>query len=109
MIRGPITVTLHSVITTTDDLGDTTTMETSAAYDRVRFAPRSSSERTDPRAPAIITGATLYRRDTFPADSDDTIVIAGQDPMIDGTWQVEGQPGYWGRGAEVAIKRAAAV
>jgi hypothetical protein len=33
-------------------------------------------------------------------------VIVDQHPLIDGTWQVDGDAGYWGRGVEVAIKRA---
>lgn len=104
-MRGPITVTLVSVVTTTDDLGDATETTTSTTYDAVRLAPRTSSERVDSRSPAIVTGATLYRRDAFPVTPDDRIIIADQHPLIDGTWQVEGDPGYWGRGVEVAIKR----
>ena len=47
----------------------------------------------------------LYRRGEFPAASADRIVIAGESDLIDGTWQVEGEAGFWGRGTEVAIKR----
>lgn len=100
-----ISVTVVSVTTTKDPLGNTTTTETSTVYDKCRFAPRSSQERSDSRSPAVITGGTLYRRGELPVDSDDRIVISGQSDLIDGTWQVEGDPGYWGRGTEVAIKR----
>lgn len=104
-MRGPITVTLVSTTQTTDDLGNVTETSTSTTYDKVRFAPRSSSERTDSRSPAVITGATVYRRGEFPAKAADRIVISAQNPLIDGTWQVEGDSGYWGAGVEVAIKR----
>lgn len=100
-----ISVSLVTVTTTDDGLGNTAETTTSVTYDNVRFAPRSSSERTDPRAPAVITAASLYRRGEFPAAAADRIVIAGESDLIDGTWQVEGEAGFWGRGTEVAIKR----
>jgi hypothetical protein len=105
-MRGPITVTLETVVVNDDGLGNTTETPTSTEYDGVRFAPRSSAERTDPRQPAVLSGATLYRRDEFPATASSRIVIVDQHPLIDGTWQVDGDAGYWGRGVEVAIKRA---
>lgn len=102
-----ITVTLVSVTTTRDKYGDETYTEARQDYDGVRFAPRSSQERVDPRSPAVITAAALYRRGgDFPVDRADRIEITGQSEFIDGSWQVEGDPGYWGRGIEVAIKRA---
>jgi hypothetical protein len=100
-----ITVTLTSVTTTTDDLGNTTETTTTADYDQVRFVPRSSTESNDSRTPKVITAASLYRRGEFPVDEDDTITIAGQHDQIDGTWRVEGQAGRWATGVEVAIKR----
>lgn len=100
-----ISVSLISTTTTEDDYGDSTETTSSATYDRVRFSPRASSERRDNRAPAVITGATLYRRGDFPIKAADTILIAEGNPMVDGKWQVEGDPGFWGRGVEVAIKR----
>lgn len=103
-MRGPITVTLVSTTTTDDGLGNTTDETTSDDY-LVRYAPRSSSERTDNRTPAVLSGATLYARGEFPVYAADSIVIADQHPMIDGTWQVDGDAGYWGVGVEVAIKR----
>lgn len=101
-----ISVTLVTVTATDDGLGNLTETTTEATYDKVRFAPRASSERTDSRSPAVITGASLYRRGEFPAARADRIVIAGVSDLIDGTWQVDGEPGYWGRGTEVAITRA---
>lgn len=104
-MRGPISVTVVAVTTADDGLGNTTETTTSTVYDRCRFAPRSSSERTDPRAPAVITGGSVTRRGEFPVGRRDRIVITNQHPLIDGTWQVEGDPGYWGVGVEVAVKR----
>lgn len=101
-----ISVTLETVTEMPDTYGNVSESVSSTTYDRVQFAPRSSTERADPRVPAVITGATLYRRGDFPVFAADRIVIADQSPMIDGTWQVDGEAGYWGRGVEVAIKRA---
>ena len=101
-----ITVTLVDVTVTGDDgLGNTTETTTTTDYPNVRFAPRSSTERTDPRQPAVVTGAQLVRRGEFPADAADRIVITDQHPQIDGTWQVEGEVGRWASGVEVAIQR----
>lgn len=105
-MRGPITVTLVSVAVEDDGLGNTTETPTETEYAGVRFAPRSSSESTDARQPAVISGASLYRRGDFPVNDADRIIIDGQHPLIDGTWQVEGDAGYWGAGVEVAIVRA---
>jgi hypothetical protein len=100
-----ISVTLVSVTEVDDGLGNITEGTSEATYDRVRFAPRSSSESSDAATPRVITAAALYRRGEFPADLADRIVIAGQHATIDGTWQVEGDPGRWATGVEVAIKR----
>lgn len=105
-MRGPITVTLVTVTTTDDGSGNTTESTSSTSYDKVHFAPRASQERADPRVPVVISGATLYRRGAFPVTSDDRITIAGQHALIDGTWQVDGDAGYWGAGVEVAVVRA---
>jgi hypothetical protein len=104
-MRGPITVTLMATTTTDDGLGNTTDETTSTDYPGVRYAPRSSAERTDARTPAVLSGATLYARGDFPVHAADSIVIADQHPLIDGTWQVDGDAGYWGVGVEAAIKR----
>lgn len=100
-----VTVTLVTVTITEDPLGNKTETTTTADYDQVRFVPRSSTERTDPRSPAVITGAQLVRRGEFPAEAADRIEITDQHDQIDGTWQVEGQVGRWATGVECAIKR----
>jgi hypothetical protein len=102
-----ITITVTSVTVTDDGLGNTTETTTNATVPGVLFAPRSSSERTDSRTPAVITGGTIYKRGPgLTVDANDRITISGVSPMIDGTWQVEGEPGYWGAGTEVAVVRA---
>ena len=102
-----ISLTVVSVTTNTDSLGDGTPGEASTTYRDCLFAPRTSSESGDSRTPAVITGAQIYRRGTgMTVRADDRIVIADVSPMIDGTWLVEGEPGYWGTaGIEFAITR----
>lgn len=104
-----ISVTVVSSTTTGDRYGDTTTTTTETPIDGVLFAPRSSQERTDNRSPAVITAAALYF-DALPVtlDSDDVIRIEDVDPLVNGTYQVEGIPGYWAGPVEVAIKRTGA-
>lgn len=100
-----ISVTVVSTVTTTTDDGDSSHVTIEVEYDGCLFAPRSSSERNSSRSPAVITGATLYREGGLPVDADDEIRISGVSPQVDGTWQVEGAPGDWGVGVEVAITR----
>ena len=105
--RDAITVTLVSATVTTDDLGDSTEEQTTQDIPGCLFAPRASSERADPRSPAVISGATLYLPAGIAVRPTDYFVIAVGMPF-DGTWQVDGEPGYWGSaGVEVAIKRTA--
>lgn len=96
-----ITITLQSVTTTTDAYGDVTETTTSTDIDNCLFAPRSSTERTDPSTPAVIDGGAVYLPYGSPAiASTDRLVINGD------TWTVEGMPGVWGTaGVEVAVKR----
>lgn len=102
-----ISLTVVSVATSEDTYGDVTGSDSSTTYTDCLFAPRSSSESGDTRAPAVITGAQIYRRGTgMTVRADDRVVIANVSPMIDGTWLVEGEPGYWGTaGVEFAITR----
>lgn len=107
-----ISVTVISSSTTEDKYGDATTTATEEPLSGVLFAPRSSQERTDNTSPAVITAASLYIPGGLPdgvtLDSDDTIRISDVHPLIDGTYQVEGIPGYWAGPVEVAIKRTGA-
>ena len=97
-----ITVQLVTVTTTTDQYGDSTETETSQDVDMCLFAPRTSTERSDPRQPAVITGGTLYITgvDAPVPEPGDYFVIA------DRKWAVDGEAGVWGTaGVEVALKR----
>lgn len=105
------TASVIAVETDTDDLGNSTveTFETVLAW--ALIAPRTSSERTDPRSPAVVTAATLYGPFGVAIDADDLVVIAGHSATFDGEWQVEGMPGQWSLngwtpGFEVALTRA---
>jgi head-tail adaptor len=105
------TVTVVSTTTTTDDNGDSTTSTTQTQLAWALIAPRSSTERSDPHAPAVITGAALYAPFTTVIDSNDTLIVANHSPAMNGTWQVDGEPGAWSlnewqAGVEVALKRA---
>jgi hypothetical protein len=104
------TVTVVSTRTTVDSHGNGTTTSSSKTLDWALIAPRSSSERTDPHAPAVITAAALYAPFDTAIDADDTIVVADHSPAMNGAWQVEGMPGAWSMGGwqpglEVALTR----
>lgn len=108
------TVTVTSTTTTTDDNGDSTTTTATAVLEWALIAPRTSAERTDPHAPAVITAATLYAPYDTAINSDDTVTVADHSAAMNGVWQVEGLPGAWGLdgwkpGLEVALRRAGAV
>ena len=104
------TVVVRSTVTTTDDLGDSTTTATETTLDWALIAPRSSTERTDSRSPAVITAASIYAPFETALDADDVLVVSNHSPAMDGAWQVEGMPGAWSlgdwrAGLEVAVKR----
>jgi len=104
------TVTLRTVTTTTDDLGDSTTATVDSTLDWALIAPRASTERTDPRSPAVVTAASIYGPFGTALNADDLLVVSGHSPSMNGTWQVEGMPGDWSLGDwrpgfEVAVKR----
>ena len=102
-----VTVTVRSVTTTDDGLGNTSETVTESAWGPCAVAPRYATESTDPRVPPVIVGKTVYGP-TIALDSDDVL-------LIDGTaWQVDGLPGEWvnpftgwDAGIEVPVKRAA--
>jgi len=105
------TVVVRSVTTTTDKYGDETVSSSDTTLDWALIAPRSSSERTDPRSPAVITAATIYGPFGQSFNSDALLIVSNHSPSMNGEWQVEGMPGDWSVGGweagfEVAVKRA---
>lgn len=109
-----ISVVVVSSESTDDDYGNSTTTETRTLVRRVLYAPRSSNERVDPRSPAVLTAASLYFLDGVTLDADDSIEITEVHPLVDGVYEVDGRPGYWGRigdveGVEVAVNRVSDV
>lgn len=105
------TVVVHHRSSTVDELGDGTTSETTETLAWALIAPRASSERTDPRTPAVVSQASIYGPFGTALDADDTLVVSGHSPAMDGVWQVEGRSGDWSlngwqAGFEVAVKRA---
>jgi hypothetical protein len=104
---------IRTTTTTEDDYGNSTTEAAEVTLDWALIAPRSSDERVDPRSPAVITAATLYGPFGAGPDADDTVVISGHSPSMNGTWQVEGHSGEWSLngwepGFEVALSRSGA-
>ncbi len=103
------TVTVRSTVTATDDYGNTTTAVTESPWGPCAVAPRTSAESTDPHAPAVVVGLTIYG----PArtlNADDTLLVGGV------LYQVDGEAGDWQSpftgwhpGIEVAVKRAGAI
>jgi hypothetical protein len=105
------TVVVRSVTTTMDDLGDSTTATSDTPLAWALISPRSSTERVDPRSPAVVTAASIYGPFATVLDADDLLIVSGHSPSMDGTWQVEGNSGDWSLGEwrpgfEVAVKRA---
>lgn len=105
-MRGNATVEHIAVTSSKDKYSDvTTTKADPVPVPGAVFAPRASSERTDPRAPAVIDGGTLYLKGISVSSLDEF--------TVDGIpYTVEGDPGHWvssftGRdfGYEVAVKR----
>lgn len=92
-----------SVITDTDELGNSTTTEASPVTVSALVAARSTSENQDPRSPAVLVGKTLYLLGVAaePGPSD-WFIVRGQ------RYEVEGESHRWGSaGVEVAVTRAA--
>jgi head-tail adaptor len=105
------TVKVTSVTTTEDNHGNGTTKTSETTLEWALIAPRASSERTDPHAPAVITAATLYAPFDTVITADDMIMVSDHSAAMDGEWQIEGRPGAWGLdgwqpGLEVALTRA---
>lgn len=105
------TVTVRSVTTVRDDLGDETTTFVDSVLEWALIAPRATSERSDNRTPAVVSAASIYGPFGTALGADDVLIVAGHSPSMDGEWQVDGVPGDWSLGGwrpgfEVAVKRA---
>lgn len=97
------TITAISVVTTTDDHGDSTTTQTERDIPGVVFEPMQSTERTDSRSPGVTSPAKFYLPIALELDADDVILRGGV------VWQVDGGSSVWGDQTEVPVKRAASV
>lgn len=104
-----VMVTVRSVVTTDDGLGNTSETVTESEWGPCAVAPRYTTESVDSRVPPMIIGKTVYGPPVA-LDSDDRLVIDGE------LWQVDGDAGEWKSpftgwfpGVEVPVKRASAV
>lgn len=115
-----VTVTVRSVTTTDDGLGNTSETVTETAWGPCAVAPRYATESTDPRVPPVIVGKTVYGP-TIALGSNDRLHLGETDGRIVGDdkrvwYDVDGLPGEWinpftgwDAGIEVPVKRAGAV
>lgn len=101
------TIVIQRATPTTDEYGDTvegtfTDHLTVAGY----YAPNNSTEPVEVGRNAVITGATLY----VYADSRPDIQPNDRAVIIEGTFNIEGEVGFWGDeygpvGYQFAIKK----
>lgn len=94
------TVTVRSVTTVDDGIGNTIETPTTSTVPGVLFEPQQAIERTDSRSPGVVTPAKFYG--PFPLlDADDTITDAAGV-----RWQVIGGSVRWdAEHSEVPVKR----
>lgn len=99
-------VTLRRVNASEDAHGDVTEAPVDRRWGPCAVAPRFATEQTDPHAPSVIVGLTVYGPATA-IGSDDRLIIRGL------TYEVDGLPGEWqspftgwAPGIEVPVKRA---
>jgi hypothetical protein len=107
-----VTVKLRNPSEVEDKYGDVTSTPTERRWGPCAIAPRTASESTDARSPAVVTGLTIYGPTVTIAADAQVVIPSG--PYA-GTWDVEGIPGVWkspfnswAPGVEVAVKRASA-
>lgn len=98
------TVVVEHVVTTEDDLGNSTTARTTQTVARCLFEPQQAVERTDPRSPGVVTPAKFYLPIPLQLDADDT--ITDEASVV---WQVIGGSAVWIDQTEVPVKRAGSV
>ena len=98
---GTITATVVRVVTTTNDLGDSTTSSNSLEVPGVLFEPQQGAERTDRDSPGVVTPAKFYLPIPLELDADDAIIDAAGV-----RWEVIAGSSVWGSQTEVAVQRA---
>jgi len=99
-------VTIIHTDTDTDVYGNTTKSESETTLDVLGVAPVASTERANPRTPAVITSLALYLPPGVTLDSDDMVRIDGKLYTVDGDVGVWANPfTSWQAGSEVALRR----
>ena len=91
MFAGSVTLTVRSVVTTDDGLGNTSEVVTESSWPGCMVAPRYANESSDPRVAPVVVGKEIYSDQPPPVvlDADDRIVVDGAE------WQVEGVSADW--------------
>lgn len=104
------TVTVRSVTTSDNGLGDTTTATTDTAWGPCAVWDRFAEERTDPQAPAVIVGLSIAGP-RIAINSDDLVIRGGVTYQVDGPPQGNTVSPFtgWDPGIVVNLKRAGAV
>lgn len=103
-----VTVTVRSVTSSDDGLGNTVDTVVESAWGPCAVAPRYATESTDPRVPPVVVGVTIYGP-SRPLDGNDRLVINGLEYQVDGLPGVWSSPFTgWAPGMEVPAKRVAA-
>lgn len=104
------TVTVRTVVTITDDDGNTTSTPAEASWGPCAVWDRYSAERVDPRQAPIVAGLSIAgpRRDF---DPDDVVVRDGVEYQVDGLPEANTVSPFtgWDPGIVVNVKRAGAV
>lgn len=103
------TVTVRSVVTTTDDNGDSTTTATEASWGPCAVWDRYATEQTDPHVAPVVVGLNVAGP-RVSINADDVIVRGGVEYQVDGR-PVENTVSPftgWDPGIVVPVKRAAA-
>ena len=104
------TVTVRSVTSTTDDLGDSSTTSTDEDWGPCAVWDRYATENTDPRSAPVVVGLNIAGP-RVAINSDDRIVRNGVAYEVDGLPEENTVNPFtgWDPGIVVPVKRAGSV
>lgn len=104
------TLTLRTTVTTSDDLGNTTTAVTESSWGPCAVWDRFATERTDPNVAPVVVGL-MVAGPRVAINADDTIVRGGVEYQVDGLPQENTVSPFtgWDPGIVVPVRRASGV